>query len=411
MMDTILSWVDESPEKMAAVRRFLNALEGGAIDYLGFLRTYNRFANLLFPGTSTIMTRARYFIFLPAMFREIEDMRLTEKAAREKARQLQFKLRDLLFESNREETGIIGRNAGQKVKSLPIDIYGSALSLLRIRVDGQAGFGSGFYAKLHQEREIRDEKERGRAKDELESFPSLWDPRFTFSFHFDTLKTGKDTLNFDLKKKEAQYLKEKFEHYDDDYQPSLMGFLINFQPAASLPENLDWEVLYDWRKKMPAETRENVEFAYKIQQLAQSVEQLYLIYLVRKKYPQKVDLIHETENYFSDMISEPFLQEIVTDYQKWLEAAVPSEERFFKPICEKFLIHRFNAGKVITDKTIEDIVRNREATKKGARARLASSKALDAWSTKEAPMASPLDFRFGISTRIIREIRDGLDAK
>ena len=45
----------------------------GTIDELGFGRIRDGFADLLAPGISTIQTRVRYFLFVPWIFRRLEE--------------------------------------------------------------------------------------------------------------------------------------------------------------------------------------------------------------------------------------------------------------------------------------------------------------------------------------------------
>ncbi len=67
-------------------------------DELGLGTIRDAFADLLFPGTSTIQTRARYFLFVPWAFRDLERRRRTASAqCADRARAIQGKLRDALI--------------------------------------------------------------------------------------------------------------------------------------------------------------------------------------------------------------------------------------------------------------------------------------------------------------------------
>ena len=56
-------------------------------DELGIGSVRDAFADLLFPGTSTIMTRARYFLLVPWTYQRLERLRIrsAEMAARARA--------------------------------------------------------------------------------------------------------------------------------------------------------------------------------------------------------------------------------------------------------------------------------------------------------------------------------------
>lgn len=61
-----IGWIDFSSEDRARVQEVLNRLkEPGTLDELGIGQVRDAFSDLLFPGFSTIQTRARYFLEIP----------------------------------------------------------------------------------------------------------------------------------------------------------------------------------------------------------------------------------------------------------------------------------------------------------------------------------------------------------
>lgn len=68
-----LGWVDFSKSDRNMVLSVLRQLtEPGAIDELGIGTIRDGFANILFPGTSTIQTRAKYLFLIPYICLELE---------------------------------------------------------------------------------------------------------------------------------------------------------------------------------------------------------------------------------------------------------------------------------------------------------------------------------------------------
>jgi hypothetical protein len=62
-----LAWLSSSSAEITRARSVLDALKKpGVIDELGFLMLNGVFAERLYPGVTTIMTRARYLVFVPA---------------------------------------------------------------------------------------------------------------------------------------------------------------------------------------------------------------------------------------------------------------------------------------------------------------------------------------------------------
>ena len=76
-MTSTFTWLDYSEREK---RKMLDVIdlfgEQDTRDELGIGTVRDAFADLLFPGTSTIQTRARYFLFVPWMYLELERRRL-----------------------------------------------------------------------------------------------------------------------------------------------------------------------------------------------------------------------------------------------------------------------------------------------------------------------------------------------
>src|SRR5215470_12410904 len=72
-MASIFHWLDHSDQER---RKMLDVIdlfgEQETRDELGIGTVRDAFADLLFPGTSTIQTRARYFLFVPWIYRDLE---------------------------------------------------------------------------------------------------------------------------------------------------------------------------------------------------------------------------------------------------------------------------------------------------------------------------------------------------
>ena len=68
-----LGWIDFSKTERNKILSVLDLLsESGTLDELGIAPIRDGFANLFFPGTSTIQTRAKYFFLVPYALKELE---------------------------------------------------------------------------------------------------------------------------------------------------------------------------------------------------------------------------------------------------------------------------------------------------------------------------------------------------
>lgn len=69
-----LGWIDFSKSDREKVLDVMHLLqEQGAVDELGIGIVRDAFANRLFPGTSTVQTRAKYFLIVPYILKEAGD--------------------------------------------------------------------------------------------------------------------------------------------------------------------------------------------------------------------------------------------------------------------------------------------------------------------------------------------------
>ena len=67
-MTSTFAWLDNSEEQRRQILDVLELFrEKTTIDELGLGTVRDAFADILFPGTSAPMTRARYFLFVPWM--------------------------------------------------------------------------------------------------------------------------------------------------------------------------------------------------------------------------------------------------------------------------------------------------------------------------------------------------------
>jgi hypothetical protein len=127
-----LTWLDSSLEDQRRMREILGMFaEAESRDELGIGQVRDAFSDLLFPGTSTLHTRARYLLLVPWCYRDAAGKRGAATAAR--VERTERRLVDVLRKAG-ETDGLIGRVAGVHVKTLPSSIYRSALERYGIRI-------------------------------------------------------------------------------------------------------------------------------------------------------------------------------------------------------------------------------------------------------------------------------------
>ena len=134
-----LGWVDFSSTDREQVSKILAMLrEPGTLDELGIGQIRDAFADLLFPGFSTIQTRAKYLITVPRILRDYHHLTKTEKKRirlEEYLKEKENEVARLLVEKHgNDEEGIIGstRIDDGGVTRRPSSVYWNAYRQFRI---------------------------------------------------------------------------------------------------------------------------------------------------------------------------------------------------------------------------------------------------------------------------------------
>ena len=121
-----IGWVDFSKEHRKRVLNVLSFLtQKGAVDELGIGVIRDRLADILFPGTSTIQTRAKYFFIVPWIMRDLEKQNLQPSLFEQKLAMAENKMIEVLKSAGGD--GIIGEISGEKLKRKPAEIYWNGL--------------------------------------------------------------------------------------------------------------------------------------------------------------------------------------------------------------------------------------------------------------------------------------------
>lgn len=123
-----LGWIDFSKEDREKVLDIMNLLqEPGAVDEIGIGMVRDAFANLFFPGTSTVQTIAKYFLIVPYVLKEACDGKYGNDLNKILSRidQEERNCGITLLKNCPEAEGIIGRrNLPQRwVSRTPSNIY------------------------------------------------------------------------------------------------------------------------------------------------------------------------------------------------------------------------------------------------------------------------------------------------
>lgn len=410
-----IGWVDFSPKERQRTLEVLKLLEEpGTLDPLGVGRIRDTFSNLLFPGVTTIQTRARYFLIVPWLFRDLER-RSPRSRPHAEADSLE---RDVItgFRRAREETnadldGLIGGQAGTSLQQLPSDIYWQGMLTLGIR--RREGTPGTFFRELtHPVRPTAVADEADLRAD----YQSWWDrelPEFPADFW--------DAPRLNLNLEEASYLRQMILAS----QPrTLLAHLTAIQteiPDAARP----WDLPGDFLTGMAPDTGEALRHAHMFSLVMRGATILYNLMLSELKpsdrhTPDRYLGIHdewreEIETRRSEL--ERWLDRLRTDHD-WSKGSFWTVVNHANPLApsasERDFVERWIGFALDADPDLavrpgsdaRSLLQQREGRLKGKRAKLLNSGAREYWVGTD--QISSLDYRWSYVKRHLNDIHTGL---
>ena len=403
--NSTLSWLDSSEHERRAVLELVSALsEPGTLDELGIGSIRDTIADALFPGTSTIQTRARYFLFVPWILRMVEDRPGAQPEQR--AIQLQRQLCDALDVAHGSNAGVIGREAKENLKRWPMSIYWSGLERWGIRRYG--GSTSAYFASLKRPSSLLmaahavEEPVEERRYEASDPTPRNWSPLPEPPDGFP------QTASFFLTDVEGIFLRERIgQHHPGTY----LAHLLNNGDADGM-----WEPEFPWGHPIagtvPATVRAWLHDARLFSLVHRGAALLYNLMLAQ------VLGNDEREQEFSRGLTEwsGTLKACESDLEGWdrigmwerLWAANPK----LRPGAREFVDHWHHlastkpVANLVGSTEARRLIQHREHSLKRVRARLSHPEAHDNHSGY--PSAARLQFRWPQARRIAADILEPL---
>jgi hypothetical protein len=396
-MASSVAWLDTSAEEQRHVREVLNLFaQSESRDELGIGQIRDAFSDALFPGTSVIQTRARYFLVVPWLYRA--------GAARRSGVQLEawVKQRERwLIEVMRREghtEGLIGRVAGPNVKILPSTIYWSGLIRYGILQHGAGQDRLGMPAAALEADELA-ERARG------DWHPTL--PRAPEGFP-DSLPGG-----FELTAEEASWLAERM---CAAASGRLLAHLITAQTPVDLHSAAPWEDPAS--PGAPEEVAEVLDHAELFSLALHGAALLYNV-LVGEEYERAgLTRVEDPAEAYRGRLQEwsatcrsHAARLAVWDRARFWDLARAENPRIgtlTRGFVDRWLdaVVTGQAAGAADDGELRALVRAREQVQKKGQARLTNRNLLTTWSG--ASGSARLDYRWATVRRLVADIREGL---
>lgn len=258
-------WIDYSSEDRNKVMSVLHSLSSPeAVDELGIGSIRDGFADILFPGTSTVQTRAKYFLIVPYILMELEkETNLTVQRFLDKFDAIEKQLIDILSKDDAE--GVIGKRAKGSLKRKPSSIYWNGLRTLEIFKYPKLTITE--YVKAMISLKSRKVEIKKGVSTENESFDDDDAVRGEIIGEFwrciPPKKDWKDDVSINLTKKEAEYLVDRIAK-SSRTRDTLFGYIVknNIKEILEVDDfNCIGEVI-----SLPAGIREDYEMAKEFSQ-------------------------------------------------------------------------------------------------------------------------------------------------
>ena len=127
MLQSSVAWIDFSEQDRRKMMEVVSLFrQRDTRDELGLGSIRDALANRFFPGTTTLQTRARYFLFVPWLYRYFEQRRVPSAKIARRPRNNEVKLIHALQAAG-DSDGIIGRVSGASLHRFPASIYWNGL--------------------------------------------------------------------------------------------------------------------------------------------------------------------------------------------------------------------------------------------------------------------------------------------
>lgn len=400
-MASVFAWVDfadEDRRKMAEVIDLFR--EQDTRDELGLGVIRDSLADLLFPGTSTIQTRARYFLFVPWIYRRHETRNTAGAEIARKARTDEIRLIEALVAGG-EGDGVIGVEKRGDLQRLASSVYWAGLAAWRIRRfnGSQDQYHRAWDSLLRRSRSVRVDDD----KDPIDGSVDLsWDPALPDA-PADLLKQATLTLT----NKEAEYL----QHRILSLGPTLLGHLVT---RTEPDRNSQFVWLHPEADGFPQPFREYVEHARFFSEAMHGAALLYnlmlsgergddaLISEYRERFDSWAALISMRADAFQSWRRDAF----------WLlvertRAHVGLPARRFVDEWLDLALSGQKPERLAETEEARLLIRERERMLKRGRARLGNPGALARWNGSAG--AQQLNFRWHRVRAISADILDGLE--
>lgn len=398
-------WLDYSERDRRKMLEVVDLFrEHDTRDELGFGSIRDSFADQFFPGTSTIMTRARYFLLVAWTYQRLERQRVTSARMPERARRAETDLIEAIEQSH-DKTGNIGTYAKTALKRLPSSVYWHGLNAWGIRsfAGAQSQYHRGldrYYAQL--------QRHGGRAAERDIEHDDLVVP----NWHAGLISPPKDfpeECSLRLTRAEAEYLSERIR-----LSPQCTGTLLAELVARHRQEeDVDFVWQLPYVAELPPKLREMLEHARNFSELTHGAPLLYnLILAEQEHWDEGIEDYRERFAQWAELMVKRASTLKVWKRSRFWELARVRNPRISAPTYDFSntwwdSVLDTGAANLRDSAPARALIRDREQKLKKNLARIGNPRARELWNGDSG--SAQLEYRWLISQRLLGDIFKGLE--
>lgn len=409
-----LSWIDNDKEARGKVLELLSHFnEKDSRDELGIGSIRDRISDLLFPGTSTIQTRLRYFFFIPWLYQEAEKKHLNDNESLKIIDQLERNLITSLMQSD-DLDGVFGKTSGITLKRLPSSVYWSGLEKWGIKSKNCLQTEYFFYAKKLENKRAQLEKEIAHLQKRNDDYSEFQIEKNKSSiWHFSLPKPPKDfpnSVNLKVTDEEAGFIKEQLRCHCGESLLAYLALNSHYSQDVTVP----WE--HPQFENFDVETQKLLKHAEFFSVIIHGAYLLYNLLLAdlsenKKVYQEYKNKLHEWYQKLYSRDSKVFHLDnwfiddfwITIEKRKNSYAEPISINRTTKIFIESWVsILQLKDSKFYKLNKVKKLIIEREKHLKGARSRFTNKKALEQWGG--AAGVNELRYRWPTAKQFLKDL-------
>lgn len=403
-MSSSIAWLDIDDAERRKMRELVALFRvKGAVDELNIGRVRDTFSDRLFPGTSTLWSRAKYLLFVPWMYELMAEGKAGRGSGDEQIRLVQRRLARVLREAHPDGIGIIGARGGD-VQQPPDVILWAGLETWGVRV-------SPITRVVARDDCAARGRRKTRLEDEQQTISSLWHgglPRCPPGFP--------DGVTLDLNEREAAFLRDLA--LAEDAVPGTAAAVRKDSLLARMVDSgCTDEVASPWLHPAPGasdELRDAMRHAGHFSMAIHGARVLYSLMVAQSR--DEEEMVEEATEALTTWGAEVELA-LEGDFGAWAKEldAFWTVVRSLNPrishevgFVNRWIEHvQSEASAVAGSERARHLVMDREHQAKGAKlARLAKHGGVGR--DARAVVPAPLDYRWGEAKSVTEDIRRGL---